>query len=66
LSVFDLYWQEKGVNSPDSETTERRIISEGLNTHRLGWNHLDDGSITRLDELGRVLNGLSGTTINLL
>jgi hypothetical protein len=50
----------------NSETTERRIISEGLNTHGLGWNHLDDGSITRLDELGGVLNGLSGTTINLL
>jgi hypothetical protein len=49
-----------------SETTKRRIISECLNTHGLRWNHLDDGSITRLDELGGVLNGLSGTTINLL
>jgi hypothetical protein len=48
------------------ETSERRIVGEGLNTHGLGWNHLDDGSITRLDELGGVLNGLSGTTINLL
>jgi hypothetical protein len=28
--------------------------------------YLDDGGITRLDELGGVLNGLSGTTINLL
>ena len=48
------------------ETSERRIVGESLNTHGLGWNHLDDGSITRLDELGGVLNGLSGTTINLL
>jgi hypothetical protein len=48
------------------ETSERRIVGEGLNTHGLGWNHLDDGSITRLDELGGVLNGLSGTTIDLL
>ena len=50
----------------DSETSKRRIISEGLNTHGLGWNHLYDGSITRLDELGGVLNGFTGTTINLL
>ncbi len=50
----------------DSETSKRRIVGESLNTHWLGWNHLDDGSITRLDELGRVLNGFTGTTINLL
>ena len=50
----------------DGETTKRRIVGEGLNAHRLGWNHLDDGSITRLDELGVGLGGLTGTTINLL
>ena len=50
----------------DSETTKRRIVSEGLNTHRLGWNHLNDGSITGLDELGSVLNGFTSTTVNLL
>jgi len=50
----------------DSETTERRVVSESLHAHRLGWNHLDDSSITRLDELGAVLNRLAGTTINLL
>jgi hypothetical protein len=50
----------------DSETSKRRVVSEGLNTHWLGWNHLDDGSITRLDELGSVLDGLSSTTIDLL
>merc|ERR1712000_679033 len=50
----------------DGETTERRVVGEGLNTHRLAGNHLDDGSITGLDELGVVLNGLSGTTIDLL
>ena len=50
----------------NGETSERRVVSEGLNAHGLGWNHLDDGSITRLDELGSVLDGLSGTTINLL
>ena len=50
----------------DGETTERWVVSESLNTHWLGWNHLDDGSITRLDELGTGLNGLAGTTIDLL
>jgi len=50
----------------NGETSKRWVISEGLNTHGLGWNHLDDGSITRLDELGGVLNGFTGTTIDLL
>ena len=50
----------------DGETTERRVVGEGLNTHRLAGNHLDDGSITGLDELGVVLNGLAGTTVDLL
>lgn len=59
-----------GVNTSlshvtNGETSKRRVVSEGLNTHRLGWNHLHDGSITRLDELRGSLNGLSGTTINL-
>lgn len=50
----------------DGETTERRVVSEGLNAHRLGGNHLNNGSITRLDELGGGLNGLAGTAVNLL
>lgn len=50
----------------DSETTERRVVSEGLNAHGLGGHHLDDGSITRLDELGAVLNRLAGTAVDLL
>jgi hypothetical protein len=54
------------MNLPDGETTKRRIVRESLNTHRLGWNHLNDGSITRLDELGRSFDRLSSTTINLL
>jgi hypothetical protein len=35
----------------DGETTKRRIVSVGLNAHGLGRNHLDDGRISRLDEL---------------
>jgi hypothetical protein len=50
----------------DSETTERRVVSESLNAHGLGGNHLDDGSVTRLDELGGVLNRLAGTAVDLL
>ena len=50
----------------DSETSQRRVVSEGLNTHGLAGNHLDDGSVTRLDELGVVFDRLSGTTIDLL
>ena len=50
----------------DSETTERRIVGEGLNTHRLAGNHLDDSGIAGFDELGVVLNGLAGTTVDLL
>lgn len=50
----------------DGETTERRVVGEGLDTHGLGGNHLDDGSVTGLDELGVVLSGLSGTAVDLL
>lgn len=50
----------------DGETTKRWVVREGLDTHWLGRNHLDDGSVTRLDELGSVLDGLAGTTIDLL
>lgn len=50
----------------DSETTERRVLVVRLNTHGLGGDELDDGGVARLDELGGVLEGLTGTTIDLL
>jgi len=50
----------------DGETTERWVFGERLDTHWLGWNHLDDGGITRLDELGGVFDGFTGTSVNLL
>lgn len=50
----------------DSETTERGVVGEGLDTHGLGGNHLDDGSVTGLDELGGVFDRLSGTAVDLL
>jgi hypothetical protein len=56
----------ENIHVTDGETTERGVLGERLHTHGLGGDHLDDGSITRLDELGRRLNRLSGTAVNLL
>lgn len=50
----------------DGETAKRGVLGESLNAHGLGGNHLDDGGVTGLDELGVVLNGLAGTAIDLL
>merc|ERR1739844_303877 len=50
----------------DSEPSKRREVSEGLNTHGLARGQLDDGRVTRLDELGIVLHGLTGTAVDLL
>ena len=46
--------------------SEGRIVSEGLDTHGLAGSQQDDGGVSRLDELGVVLGGLTGTTVNLL
>ena len=40
----------------DSEPSKWRIVSEGLHTHGLAGGQEDDGGVTRLDELGVVLN----------
>jgi len=50
----------------NSETSKRWVVSESLNAHRLGWNHLDDSSISGLDELRLVFDRFTSTTINLL
>lgn len=50
----------------DGETAQRGVVGEGLNAHGLGGNHLDDGSVTSLDELGGSLDGLTGTAVDLL
>lgn len=34
----------------DGETSKWWVVGEGLNAHWLGWLHLDDGGITRLDD----------------
>jgi hypothetical protein len=50
----------------DSETTEWWVGVVLLNTHRLGGNKLGNAGITRLYELGRRLDRLAGTTVDLL
>ena len=50
----------------DGETSQRWVVGESLNAHGLGRHHLDNGGITRLNELGSVFNGFTGTTVNLL
>jgi len=50
----------------DGETTERSILVILLNAHGLGRDEGSNASIAGLDELGGSLNGLAGTTIDLL
>jgi hypothetical protein len=50
----------------DGKPSKRGIIGESLDTHGLGGNHLDDGSVTRLDKLGGIFNLLAGSSIDLL
>ena len=50
----------------DGETAKWWVLGESLNAHWLGWNHLDDGGITRLDELGGGFDRLASSAIDLL
>jgi len=50
----------------DGEATKWWVFGERLDAHWLGWDHLYDSSITRLDELWTRLSDLTGTTIDLL
>jgi len=45
---------------------KRRVVSESFDAHGLGRNHLHDGSVTRLDELGVIFDRLAGAAIDLL
>ena len=51
---------------PDGEPSKGRELGEGLDAHGLAGEQLDDGSVSGLDELGRVLSGLASTPVNLL
>merc|ERR1719515_291324 len=50
----------------DGESSKWWVLREGLDAHRLGGGHEDDGGITRLDLLGEVFHLLSGSSIDLL
>ena len=49
----------------DSESSQRRIINEGLNTHGLGGFKDDQSRVTVLDELGLFFSGLTSSSVNL-
>merc|ERR1712200_245982 len=51
---------------PDGEPSKGRVVGEGLHAHGLAGEQLHDGSVSGLDELGRILSGLAGTPVNLL
>ena len=59
------YWDCQEQNREDSPS-EWREVSEGLDTHGLARGQPHDGGVTGLDELGVVLDGFTGTTVNLL
>lgn len=50
----------------NGEAAKRGVLLERLDAHGLGGDHVDEGGITRLDELGVVLNGLAGSAVDLL
>ena len=43
----------------NGETSEGSELAEGLDTHGLAGDQLDDGGVSRLDELGLSLCGLT-------
>merc|ERR1719400_1488365 len=51
---------------PNGEPSKGRVVREGLHAHGLAGEQLHDGSVSGLDELGRILSGLAGTPVNLL
>jgi len=50
----------------DGKAAQGRVLAERLDAHRLGRDHLDHGGVARLDKLGRDLDRLAGTAVNLL
>ena len=67
---FNIYLDNTDSDSlphvPDGKPAEGRELGEGLDTHGLGGDQLHNGGVSGLDELGRVLSGLTGTSVFLL
>ena len=49
----------------DGESSEGRVLSEGLNAHGLGGLEDDEGRVSVLDELGLFFSGLSSSSVDL-
>jgi len=49
-----------------SESSQWGVVGESLHAHGLGWLHLHQGGVTRLNLLGVSFQTLAGTTIDLL
>ena len=45
--------------------TKWRVVREALNTHGLARDHINNGSIARLQEFGAIFQLLTRTTIDL-
>ena len=50
----------------DGESSEWWELREGLDDHGLGWGHLDDGGITRLDGFWELLSDLTSSLVHLV
>lgn len=66
LEIEECLFQSSALTHFRRCLTERRIIREALNTHWFARDHINDGSISRFQEFGAILQLLAGTTINLL
>lgn len=53
------------LKSSTLELTQRRVLREALNTHWLARNHIHNGSISRFEGFGVVLQFLARAAINL-
>ena len=49
----------------NGESTEWWVLVEGFNAHGFLWDHSNESSITRLDELGFSFNNLTGSSVDL-
>ena len=50
----------------DSESTKWWELGESLDDHHLGWGHLDDSGITRLDVFWELLGNLTSSLVHLV
>jgi len=50
----------------DGESSKRSVLGKWFDAHWLGWQHLDDGGVTRFDLCWVVFDLLSGSSIDFL